>query len=215
MIENVGEKFNIDTYMEARKVAMKATLLFAQHVNVGMNLENMEGLLDETFKLLQIDKKWHMSKIRIGSDTVKSFKEKSKPDITLKKNDIFFIDIGPVINNHEADFGMTFTKGNNPEFAKLQKASRDLFNQAKEYWRETGATGEALYKFLKVETEKLGYILDAKMQGHRLGDFPHHVHFRGSLAEVDKKPIENLWVLEVHIVDQANNVGAFYEDILF
>jgi methionine aminopeptidase len=215
MIENVGDKFNLDTYMDARKVAMKATLLFAQHVNVGMNLEDMEGLLEETFRLLKIEKKWHMSKIRIGSDTIKSFKDKSNPDISLKKNDIFFIDIGPVINNHEADFGMTFTKGNNPDYAKLQKASRDLFNQAKEYWSKTGATGEELYRFLKEETEKMGYTLDPKMDGHRLGDFPHHVHYKGGLSEVDSKPIENLWVLEVHILDKSNHVGAFYEDILF
>ncbi len=215
MIETVGEKFNLETYMEARKVAMKATLLFAQHVNVGMNLEDMEGLLEETFKLLKVEKKWHMSKIRIGSDTVKSFKEKSDPSISLAENDIFFLDIGPVINNHEADFGMTFTKGNNPDFARLQKASRDLFNLAKDYWKKESPSGEDLYTFLNDETLKLGYELDTKMTGHRLADFPHHVHYRGSLSDVDKTPIENLWVLEVHIIDVKNNVGAFYEDILF
>lgn len=215
MIENTGDKFNLETYMDARKVAMKATLLVAQHVNVGMDLEDIEGLVNETFKLLKIEKKWHMSKVRIGSDTMKTFKEKSDPTICLKENDIFFLDIGPVINNHEADFGMTFTKGNNPDFAKIQKASRDLFNLAKAFWLDSKPTGEELYKFLKSETENLGYELDPKMHGHRLGDFPHHVHYRGSLGEVETTPIKNLWVLEVHIFDTKNKVGAFYEDILF
>lgn len=215
MIEKTGDKFNLDTYMDARKVAMKATLLVAQHVNVGMDLEDIEGLVNETFKLLKIDKKWHMSKIRIGSDTMKTFKDKSDPTICLKENDIFFLDIGPVINNHEADFGMTFTKGNNPDFAKIQKASRDLFNLSRDYWKESSPSGEELYRFLEGEASKLGYKLDPKMHGHRLGEFPHHVHYRGSLGEVDKTPIENLWVLEVHIIDKKNNVGAFYEDILF
>ena len=179
MIEKTGDKFNLDTYMSARKTAMKAALLFAQHVNVGMNFKDMEGLLSEIFMLLKIEKKWHMSKIRIGRDTLKTFKEKSDESIELQENDIYFLDIGPVIDEHEA-----------------------------------GVNGEELYTFLESEASKLGYELDPKMKGHRLGDFPHHVHFRGNLTEQDKKPIENLWVLEVHLLDKENNVGAFFEDIL-
>ncbi len=214
MIEKTGDKFNLDTYMSARKTAMKAALLFAQHVNVGMNFKDMEGLIDEIFMLLKIEKKWHMSKIRIGSDTLKTFKEKSDESIELQENDIYFLDIGPVIDGHEADYGMTFTKGNNPDYAKIQKASKELFNLAQNKWKEESINGEELYTFLESEANKLGYELDEKMKGHRLGDFPHHVHFRGNLTEQDKKPIENLWVLEVHLLDKKNNVGAFFEDIL-
>lgn len=214
MIENVGEKFNLDTYMDARKKAMKATLLFAQHTNVGMNFKDMEGLLNEIFKLLKIEKKWHMSKIRIGSDTLKTFKEKSDESIILKENDIYFVDIGPVIDGHEADYGMTFTKGNNPYYAKIQKASRDLFELGKLKWKE-GLTGKELYEFLNQKASKLGFELDQKMLGHRLGDFPHHIFYRGSLGEYESKPIENLWILEIHILDLKNKVGAFYEDILY
>ncbi|MCT4643291.1 MAG: M24 family metallopeptidase [Bacteriovoracaceae bacterium] len=214
-IENISEKFNLDTYMAARKTAMKAALLFAQHVNVGMNFKDMEGLLDEIFKLLKIEKKWHMSKIRIGSDTQKTFKEKSDELITLKEEDIYFIDIGPVIDEHEADYGMTFTKGHNPRYAKIQKASRDIFELAKKEYKDSGLSGKELYDFVEKEAISRGYELDQKMRGHRLGDFPHHVFHRGALGDLNKKPIENLWVLEVHIICPKEKVGAFFEDILF
>ena len=30
----------------------------------------------------------------------------------------------------------------------------------------------------------------------------------------DKTPLENLWVLEIHIIDKSHEFGAFYEDVL-
>lgn len=52
------------------------------------------------------------------------------------------------------------------------------------------------------------------MLDDRLGDFPHALYFKDSLSEVEFAPIENLWVLEIHIRCQESKRGAFYEDIL-
>ena len=52
------------------------------------------------------------------------------------------------------------------------------------------------------------------MKGHRIGDFPHHIHYRGGLCETEKVPLDNLWILEIHIISQCGSYGAFYEDII-
>lgn len=52
------------------------------------------------------------------------------------------------------------------------------------------------------------------MNGHRLGDFPHAVYFKGKLGEIDIIPKEKLWVLEILIRHPRKNFGAFFEDLI-
>ena len=52
------------------------------------------------------------------------------------------------------------------------------------------------------------------MNGHRLGDFPHALHYKGKLSDFSEAPFPNLWVLEIHLIDEKINRGAFFEDIL-
>jgi Xaa-Pro aminopeptidase len=213
-IEGVSDKFNIETYMDARKMVQKIVLLTASQFDVGMTEAQGSKIIDELCENFKVEKKWHPNKFRIGINTTKAFREKSEPDVVLQKNDIYFLDIGLVINGHEADFGQTFTVGQNLEYAHAQKSSREIFNELKAIWKEKNITGEALYK----EGERLaiekGYILNPAMDGHRLGDYPHGAFYKGSLSQFDKKPIENLWVLEVLIKHPEKDFGAFYEDIL-
>ncbi len=42
----------------------------------------------------------------------------------------------------------------------------------------------------------MGYKLNNNMKGHRVGDFPHHVFYKGGLNETEEVPCENLWILE-------------------
>jgi Xaa-Pro aminopeptidase len=213
-IEGTSAKFNLETYLEARKMARKIILLTASQVDVGMTEADGEEILDQLFKNFGIEKKWHPHKFRIGVNTTKSFREKSEPNIKLAQNDIYFIDIGPVIDGHEADFGQTFTTGQNPENSLLQKSSRDVFNEVQTIWKEEGLSGTELYSRAAEMADSKGYILNTNMNGHRLGDFPHALYYKGKLQDFDKKPIENLWVLEILLRHKELEIGAFYEDIL-
>lgn len=213
-IEGTSEKFNLETYMEARKVARRISLLCASHVEAGMTEEDGLNIIKELMDMHKIEKTWHPTKFRIGKNTTKSFRDKSKPNIKLKEEDIYFLDIGPVINGHEADIGHTYTVGQNLEFANIQKAARQVFLEVQAAWKYSKLTGKELYEVAKVETEKLGFVFNEKMAGHRLGDFPHALYYKGSLSEYEKTPMENLWVLEIHILNKSSEFGAFYEDIL-
>lgn len=212
--QGTSAKFNLNTYMDARKIAQRVSLLFASHIDVGMTEEDGQKIIEDLFRMNNIEKSWHPTKVRFGVNTTKSFKEKSEPGIVLKEKDIYFIDIGPVVNGHEADIGMTYTIGQNPEYGHAQKTVREIFNEVKTLWKEKSLTGTELYNEAKRITEEKGYILNDKMTGHRLGDFPHALFYKGKLSEFEKTPLENLWVLEILIKHPEKEFGAFYEDIL-
>jgi len=213
-IQGVTEKFNIETYLEARKLAQKIVLLTASQFDVGMTEDDGVRIIGELCENFKVESTWHPHKFRIGTDTIKAFREKSDKTIKLQENDIFFMDIGIVINGHEADFGQTFTVGQNMDFANCQKTARQVFNETKELWRNEGLTGEDLYKKAEALALDKGYVLNLNMDGHRLGDYPHGLFYKGSLSNFDRKPIENLWVLEILIRHPEKEFGAFYEDIL-
>ena len=143
--QGVGEKFNLETYLAARKVARRVAFLFASHMEEGISEEEGHEVLDQLLKKNGVEKKWHPSKFRIGKNTTKSFKEKSDPGVKLQKEDIFFLDIGPIIDGHEADYGQTFTVGQNAEFAHAQKTSKLIFDQLAGEWKANGLSGKALY----------------------------------------------------------------------
>lgn len=146
--------------------------------------------------------------------TIKAFREKSDDKVTLQPEDLFFIDIGPVFDGYEGDYGKTFTLGNNLSYLKISTDVQVLFDKAQSLWLEGNASGIELYQFLKKEADKLGYVLNPAMIGHRLADFPHAIYYKGKLGEFTKTPVENLWVLEVLIRHPSNNFGAFFEDII-
>ncbi len=212
--QGVGEKFNLETYLAARKVARRVAFLFASHMEEGISEEEGHEVLDQLLKKNGVEKKWHPSKFRIGKNTTKSFKEKSDPGVKLQKEDIFFLDIGPIIDGHEADYGQTFTVGQNAEFAHAQKTSKLIFDQLAGEWKANGLSGKALYARASELAQKYGYVLNEQMAGHRLGDLPHALHYRGKLSDFESVPLENLWVLEVHIIHPEKQFGAFFEDVL-
>jgi len=50
--------------------------------------------------------------------------------------------------------------------------------------------------------------------GHRIGDFPHHVFFKGAIIECEESLLPNAWILEIQLDHPKLKFGAFYEDIL-
>jgi hypothetical protein len=52
------------------------------------------------------------------------------------------------------------------------------------------------------------------MYGHRVGDFPHAVHTKAKLGDLPFNPAPNLWILEIHVLDEELGRGAFFEDVL-
>ncbi len=213
-IEGVGSSFNEELFLKCRSKTIEAVKLIASKIKPGMTELDGHKIIDQTLDELECEKKWHPSKFRIGKNTLKSFKEKSDLTITLKEDDIFFIDIGPVFYNHEGDYGETFVVGNSEKYLKIKEASEEIFRVASIAAEKDKLSGADLYDFTESYTHKLGYKFNEEMKGHRLGDFPHAIFTRSNLADTDIIPQGNLWVLEVLISHPTEEFGAFFEDLI-
>jgi methionyl aminopeptidase len=161
-----------------------------------------------------VEKIWHPPQIRFGPNTVKPFGEKAEL-ATLKENDLFFLDIGPVFHGHEGDVGRTYTVGTNPDFQRIAADSEIVFNLTQAKWAEERLSGQLLYDYAKRTAADRGWVLGfGGASGHRVSDFPHAVHYRGKLKTQAYKPSANRWILEIHLHDPEGRFGAFFEDLL-
>ncbi len=212
-IQDFGEKFNLQKFFHARDVARDMVHELASQIRPGMSEEQAHEMYQSICLQHQIDKNWHAPKIRFGPNTLKSFKEISDPYI-LKEEDIFYVDIGPVVNEHEADYGETFFVGQNYEHKKISDACQKIFDEVNHYWIKTKSPGPQLYEFADQAARYHGYRLNMGSDGHRIGDFPHHVFFKGAIIECQEELLENAWILEIQLDHPNLKFGAFFEDIL-
>ena len=211
--ESTGTNFDIDRYLEARALTIKAVQTTAHFLKAGMTESQAIEVLNQNLNSLGFEKFWHPTKLRMNANTTKNFRDPSD-ELKLTEDDLFFIDIGPVFLNHEGDYGETFVLGNNPLLINLRDATKKIFAATQDQWRDNNLTGVELYQFAETEAKKYNLRLNSNMYGHRLGDFPHAVHYKGKLGSLDFSPKGYLWVLEIHLIDDSINRGAFFEDIL-
>lgn len=212
-IQSFGKAFDLQKLFLARETAKGITYELASLIRPGMTEEDAHRLYKELCKKYPVEKQWHPPKLRFGPNTLCNFKDLSQPYV-LKESDIFFIDIGPVVAGHEADYGETFFIGQSDDYKRICEAQKKVFQKVSDHWKNSGETGQNLYEYARSVAQAEGYIFNADQDGHRIGDFPHYVHFRGALAECDEKVIPNAWILEIHLWDPERRFGAFFEDIL-
>lgn len=98
---------------------------------------------------------------------------------------------------------------------RMKLANEKLFSLVADKWRTEKVSGGDLYQYARAEAEKLGYQLNLQgANGHRIGDFPHHVFYKGSLQDFTETPQAERWILEIQIRHPKLPYGAFYEDML-
>ena len=212
-VQSFGESFDLTKLYEAREVARTLTYELAALLRPGMTEADAHRMYKELSAKHKVEKQWHPAKLRFGPNTVKSFREESDPHV-LQEEDVVFIDIGPVIYGHEADYGETFAFGSQFDHKHIAETSRKVFQDVGDHWLKTRCDGEKLYEFAVSRARHYGYEMNRKSNGHRIGDFPHHIHFKGDLEEIREQIIPDAWILEIHLIDPKKRFGAFYEDIL-
>lgn len=212
-IQDFGEKFDLKKFYHARDVARDMAHELASKIKPDMVEDDAHELYKKICLKHGVEKNWHPAKLRFGPNTLKTFKEPSDP-YTLQEEDIFYVDIGPVIDGHEADYGETFVLGSNFEHKLVADCSKKIFDEVSEYWHKTKTRGPALYEWATARAKEYGYHLNMGSDGHRIGDFPHHVFFKGAIIECDEELLPNAWILEIQLDHPKLKFGAFYEDIL-
>ncbi|MBK8190015.1 MAG: aminopeptidase P family protein [Vampirovibrionales bacterium] len=177
-------------------------------------------------ELFQVQKYWHKRIVRAGKNTLHPYKE-NPPDRMIQNNDIVFIDLGPIFENWEADFGRTYVMGQDPRKIKLKQDVESAFHVAKEYYQSNSdIKASEFYHWICELANKYGWEYGGPYAGHLVGQFPHerilddeiklyiHPDNELKLSEQDAQGNHRYWILEIHFVDKALKIGGFYEELL-
>lgn len=191
-----------------------------------METEINEDIFQLAGKMYGVKQHWHKRIVRAGPNTLAPYDE-NPPDLKVAEDDIVFIDLGPVFEAWEADFGRTFVIGNDPVKKKLARDIAQAFAEGKKYFQQhPEITGAELYVHAEELAAKYGWQYGGPIAGHLVGQFPHeriagdkvtlyvHPKNHNRMRQPDAEGNMRHWILEIHFVDRARKIGGFYEELL-
>jgi Xaa-Pro aminopeptidase len=177
-------------------------------------------------RMYGIKRYWHKRIVRAGRNTLAPYDE-NPPDLTVTEDDIAFLDLGPVFEEWEADFGRTYVVGNDPLKHKLRRDIEEAFANGKRHFRQSSdITGAELYGYAQRLAEQAGWEYGGPIAGHLIGVFPHekiagdkvtlyvHPQNHNRMRSPDASGRARHWIFEIHFVDRAEQIGGFYEELL-
>jgi Xaa-Pro dipeptidase len=217
---------------ELRIAQSKAERLFREIEQRGLIRPGLSEsrLNEDIYKLAKemygITTYWHKRIVRAGSNTLAPYAE-NPPDLTIGEDDILFLDLGPVFEDWEADFGRTFVLGSDPLKLKLRDDVGRAFAEGKRYFHQTpDITASQLFRYVVTLANKSRWEFGGRIAGHLIGQFPHekiaddkvtlYVHPESHLPmrSLNEKGQERHWILEIHFVDREREIGGFFEELL-
>jgi Xaa-Pro dipeptidase len=183
-------------------------------------------IYDLAKELFGISTYWHKRIVRAGANTLLPYAE-NPPDHTIGDEDILFLDLGPVFEEYEADFGRTFVTGSDPARLKMREDVGKAFAEGKRYFKEhPELTSSEFFAYAASLAEKYGWEWGGPIAGHLIGQFPHeriaedkvslYIHPKSNvkLRSTDEKGQQRHWILEIHFVDRVRQIGGFFEELL-
>lgn len=217
---------------ELRTAQSKAERLFREVEERGLIRSGIsESRLNEDIyelakEMYGITAYWHKRIVRAGINTLAPYAE-NPPDLTIGEDDILFLDLGPVFEDWEADFGRTFVIGSDPRKLKLRDDVGTAFAEGKRYFNQTpGITASQLFAHAVYLAHRFGWEFGGRIAGHLIGQFPHekiagdkvtlYVHPDSHLPmrSVNESGQKRHWILEIHFVDREHGIGGFFEELL-
>jgi Xaa-Pro dipeptidase len=104
-----------------------------------------------------ISRYWHKRIVRAGRNTLAPYAE-NPPDLTVGEDDIVFLDLGPVFEQWEADFGRTYVVGNDPLKHKLCRDIEEAFSSGRQYFNQhPEITAAELYAHAQQLAQQAGW----------------------------------------------------------
>jgi Xaa-Pro aminopeptidase len=176
--------------------------------------------------LLGVTRHWHRRIVRAGENTLQPFKERP-PDRVVADDDIVFLDLGPIFEEWEADFGRTFVLGDDPDKVALCEALPRVWQAGRDYFdNHAQVTGAELFDATVEIARRERFGWGSHIAGHLVGEFPHK-KIAGTATEWyimpgSTKPMRRAdprgrrchWILEIHLIDPMRRFGGFYEQLL-
>jgi Xaa-Pro aminopeptidase len=220
------------TSQELLAAQLKAEALFAEVVRRGLiSPGKYESELTEEIHALarshfELSRHWHRRIARCGPNAMLTYHDEPA-DRRIGEDDIVYLDFGPVFEEWEADFGRSYVLGQDPAKHRLVGDLEKAFARGKEFFRQTSTlTAGQLYDYVADLAAGYGWEFGNATAGHLIGHFPHETfpsdktrlqirHGNAvSLREPDKSGAPRHWILEIHFIDRAREIGGFYEELL-
>ena len=214
LAERVGEGHEHATLLEALRRTIAAVRDIAARVAPGMTEEEGTELARRALRAHGFERDWVAPCLRFGTNTLRKYGEPSEPGVVLGRDDLWFIDVGPLWRNHECDFADSFATGDDPARQRIIRDLHTVFERTQAHWRTSQATGAGLYRFAAAQAAALGWERDLEMAGHRLGEYPHAAFHDGLLSRAEFRPSARLWMLEIQLRHPYEPYSAFFEDLL-
>jgi Xaa-Pro aminopeptidase len=203
--------------------AVEARGIVAPGVSEAQASDAIRDLASERFGFTR---HWHKRIVRAGANTLLQF-DQNPPDLVIGHDDIVFLDFGPIFEEWEADFGRTYVFGDDPVKRKLNDALPVIFDAGREFFEtHPDVTGQQLYAHMTQLAREAGWEFGGDIAGHLVGQFPHdkipgdkieYYITPGSAERMRRSDSAGRpchWILEVHLVDRARQIGGFYEELL-
>lgn len=196
-------------------------------IRPGINESRLnEQIYELAREIFGITTYWHKRIVRAGINTLAPYAE-NPPDLTIGEDDILFLDLGPVFEDWEADFGRTFVIGSDPLKLKLRDDIGAAFAEGKRHFEQTpGIAANELFAYAVSLARKFGWEFGGQIAGHLIGHFPHekiagdkvtlyiHPDSRLPMRSLDERGRKRHWILEIHFVDRERQIGGFFEELL-
>ncbi|HVT65142.1 MAG TPA: M24 family metallopeptidase [Mycobacteriales bacterium] len=215
-----------------RDAQQKATELFAAIEDAGIiapgvtEREASDAIKTLAAERLGVEKHWHKRVVRSGVNALQPY-HSNPPNRALTEDDIVYLDLGPVFDDWEADFGRTYVIGDDPEKHRLRDALPVVWAAGRAHFEATpDITGAELFAFMVGQGAVHGYEWGGTIAGHLVGDFPHAdadgAKDFSRIAPANDRPLRGVdstgnpahWILEVHLVDREREIGGFHEELL-
>ena len=131
-----------DISIQLFKAIEENNLIVAGKSEQQLNAEICELAL----KRFGIEKHWHKKIVRSGRNTLATYPD-NPPDRIIDKDDILFIDLGPIVEGYEADIGRTFVLGNDPQKLKLKMDVETAWHEIQKwYWQQSRLRASVMFQ---------------------------------------------------------------------
>jgi Xaa-Pro aminopeptidase len=205
------------------KAIEENNLIIAGKSEEQLNVE----VCDLALKKFGIEKHWHKKIVRSGKNTLAIYPD-NPPNRILDKDDILFIDLGPIVEAYEADIGRTYVLGNDAKKLKLKKDVEDAWYEIQEwYQQQTVLKASDLFNYAVLKAKRLGWDFGGEIAGHIVGKYPHEQPVDPKSLELDIHPDnhddiflrdadgnQRHWILELQFIDKDNEIGGYFEQLL-
>jgi len=182
---------------------------------------------DLAFQKFGIEKHWHKKIVRSGINTLAIYPD-NPPNRVIHKDDILFIDLGPIVEGYEADIGRTYVVGKDPNKLKLKRDVESAWYEIREwYQQQTKLKASDLFNYAVLKAKRFGWEFGGEIAGHIVGKYPHEQPEDPKSLELDIHPDnhddiflrdtdgnERHWILELQFIDKENEIGGYFEQLL-